>query len=130
MITGHLCFLHLGAADTRFKDLGCFPDLPLLSKPPLAEARQMDFLARTDLMSNGLCARLAKAQKYRYAATQDGNMCFASNTDPGTLYGSPVSNTSCNVDCKSGSAEKCGGKQYNSMFEILQGEGINAGVFC
>lgn len=107
---------------------GCFFD------PGVEYAdRKMTFLADVkDYMTNDLCARLAKALGSTYAATQFGSQCYATVTDPKTLYNvtRPASNSSCSIVCAGASGQICGGKSYNWVHRIddaigpIQPEGL------
>ena len=80
--------------------IGCFSESP--------SSRQF-FVSPGDYQPENLtpyaCVKLCGNMKYNFAALQNGNLCFCTNT----FNASQTANASCNINCTGEQRYKCGG---------------------
>ena len=97
------------------REIGCFAE-NRDADPIGTTVRDLDGAAFKDpSMTRELCLSLCSEQGFRYAGLQDGSWCFCG--DRHGRYGQSGAN--CAVKCGGDPDQYCGGKQSNSIWDLL-----------
>lgn len=97
----------------KFKYLGCFKE-DWKNKDLSGLYKKFDGAVK---MTTELCLRYCADNSYLYAATRDGEKCTCG--DSYGKHGEETEFCNCDKECEGAQNETCGGKDSNSVYEIL-----------